>query len=123
MHLELGQLRALAVLADELSFTRAARRLGVAQPALSAQISRIERRLGRKLVERSTRSVVLTPAGQDLVARARRVLAEAEADSADAPETSTGRGADAAGADLPGTGGSWSRRGPLASQPPAGLDG
>lgn len=80
MHLELRQLRALAVLAEELSFTRAARRLGVAQPALSAQISRIERRLGRKLVERSTRSVVLTPAGQDLVARARRVLAEADGD-------------------------------------------
>ena len=86
MHIELRQLRALAVLAEELSFTRAARRLGVAQPALSAQISRIERRLGRKLVERSTRSVVLTPAGQDLVARARRVLAEADADPADAPE-------------------------------------
>jgi DNA-binding transcriptional LysR family regulator len=80
VHLELRQLRALAVLAEELSFTRAARRLGVAQPALSAQISRIERRLGRKLVERSTRSVVLTPAGQDLVARARRVLAEADDD-------------------------------------------
>ena len=77
MHLELGQLRALTVLAEELSFTRAARRLGIAQPALSAQISRIERRLGRKLVERSTRSVTLTPAGEDLVARARRVLADA----------------------------------------------
>jgi DNA-binding transcriptional LysR family regulator len=85
VHLELGQLRALAVLADELSFTRAARRLGVAQPALSAQISRIERRLGRKLVERSTRSVVLTPAGHDLVARARRVLAEADCLPLDPP--------------------------------------
>lgn len=78
MQFQLGQLRALAVLADELSFTRAARRLGVAQPALSAQISRIERRLGHKLVERSTRSVALTPVGEDLVARARRVLAEAD---------------------------------------------
>jgi DNA-binding transcriptional LysR family regulator len=85
VHLELGQLRALAVLAEELSFTRAARRLGVAQPALSAQISRIERRLGRKLVERSTRSVVLTPAGEDLVARARRVLAEVDAEPAPDP--------------------------------------
>jgi DNA-binding transcriptional LysR family regulator len=78
VHLVVGQLRALAVLADELSFTRAARRLGIAQPALSAQISRIERRLGRKLVERSTRSVVLTPAGLELVDRARRFLAEAD---------------------------------------------
>lgn len=76
MHLQVGQLRALAALGEELSFTRAARRLGVAQPALSAQISRMERRLGRKLVERSTRSVELTPAGADLLARARRMLAE-----------------------------------------------
>lgn len=78
MQLELGQLRSLAVLAEELSFTRAARRLGVAQPALSAQIGRLERRLGCKLVERSTRSVELTPAGADLLALARRVLAEAD---------------------------------------------
>lgn len=85
MHLELGQLRALAVLAEELSFTRAARRLGVAQPALSAQISRMERRLGWKLVERSTRSVELTPAGRDLLVRARRVLAEADGEVSDQP--------------------------------------
>lgn len=78
MHLELRHLRALVVLAEELSFTRAARRLGIAQPALSAQISRLERRLGAKLVERSTRSVELTPAGRDLLLRAQRALAEAE---------------------------------------------
>ena len=78
MHLELRHLRALVVLAEELSFTRAARRLGIAQPALSAQISRLERRLGAKLVERSTRSVELTPTGRDLLLRAQRALAEAE---------------------------------------------
>ena len=76
MHLEVEQLRALATLAEELNFTRAARRLGVAQPALSARISRMERRLGRKLVERNTRSVRLTEAGADLLARARPMLAE-----------------------------------------------
>lgn len=85
VHLELSQLRALAVLAEELSFTRAARRLGIAQPALSARIGRIERRLGRKLVERNTRSVTLTPAGEDLVARARRVLADAGDPAGGAP--------------------------------------
>lgn len=79
MHLEVEQLRALATLAEELNFTRAARRLGVAQPALSARISRMERRLGRKLVERSTRSVRLTEAGADLLARARPMLAQADA--------------------------------------------
>jgi DNA-binding transcriptional LysR family regulator len=78
MHLQLRHLRALVVLAEELSFTRAARRLGIAQPALSTQISRLERRLGRRLVERSTRSVELTPAGEDLLGRARRALAESE---------------------------------------------
>ncbi len=78
MRLELRHLHALVVLAEELSFTRAARRLGIAQPALSAQISRLERRLGSRLVERSTRSVELTPAGQDLLGRARRALADAE---------------------------------------------
>lgn len=76
VHLQMRQLRALAVLADELSFTRAARRLGICQPALSAQIRRMEQRLGTKLVERSTRSVELTAAGADLLARARRLLAE-----------------------------------------------
>ena len=70
MHLEVEQLRALATLAEELNFTRAARRLGVAQPALSARISRMERRLGRKLVERST----LTDAGVELLARAKPIL-------------------------------------------------
>jgi len=74
MHLEVEQLRALATLAEELNFTRAARRLGVAQPALSARISRMERRLGRKLVERSTRSVQLTDAGLELLARAKPML-------------------------------------------------
>lgn len=78
MHLEVEQLRALATLAEELNFTRAARRLGVAQPALSARISRMERRLGRKLVERSTRSVRLTEAGADLLARARPMLEDAQ---------------------------------------------
>ena len=78
MRLDLRQLRAFVVLAEELSFTRAASRLGIAQPALSAQLSRIERRLGAPLLRRSTRSVELTPAGEALLARARRVLAEAD---------------------------------------------
>ena len=78
MRLDAGQLRALATLAEELSFTRAARRLGVAQPALSARIRRMERRLGRQLVERSTRSVRITPAGQDLLTRAGPMLSATE---------------------------------------------
>jgi hypothetical protein len=95
---ELRHLRALVVLAEELSFTRAARRLGIAQPALSAQISRLERRLGSKLVERSTRSVELTSAGHELLALARRALAEADPNPGGRP--ATGSGGD--GGDTPG---------------------
>jgi DNA-binding transcriptional LysR family regulator len=66
-------------LADELHFTRAAAREHVAQPALSQQIRRLEAELGLPLVNRTTRRVSLTPAGELLVARARRALAELEA--------------------------------------------
>jgi len=74
--MDLRQLRYLVALADELSFTRAAAREHVAQPALSQQIRRLEDELAVVLVERTTRRVRITDAGQLLVARARRMLAE-----------------------------------------------
>jgi DNA-binding transcriptional LysR family regulator len=77
--MELRQLRSLVTLADERHFTRAAARLHIAQPALSQQIRRLEDELGIALVDRTTRHVALTPAGERLVGRARRVLAEVEA--------------------------------------------
>src|SRR5579875_3155222 len=77
--MELRQLRYLVALAEELSFTRAAANEHVAQPALSQQIKRLEEEVGLALVERTTRHVRLTEAGQLLVVRARRVLAELEA--------------------------------------------
>jgi LysR family transcriptional regulator, transcription activator of glutamate synthase operon len=77
--MELRQLRYLVAVADELHFTRAAAREHVAQPALSQQIRRLEEEVGLPLVERSTRRVVLTEAGETLVAGARRMLAELEA--------------------------------------------
>lgn len=76
--MELRQLRYLVALADERHFTRAAAREHVAQPALSQQLRRLESELGLTLVERTTRRVALTDAGELLVARARRVLAELE---------------------------------------------
>jgi LysR family transcriptional activator of glutamate synthase operon len=76
--MELRQLRYLVALAEELNFTRAAANEHVAQPALSQQIRRLENELGLALVERTTRHVALTEAGQLLVVRARRVLAELE---------------------------------------------
>jgi LysR family transcriptional activator of glutamate synthase operon len=77
--MELRQLRYLVALAEELNFTRAAEREHVAQPALSQQIRRLEDEVGLALVERTTRHVALTQAGEVLVVRARRVLAELSA--------------------------------------------
>jgi DNA-binding transcriptional LysR family regulator len=81
--MELRQLRYLVALADEEHFTRAAAKVHVAQPALSQQIRRLEQEIGLPLVVRTTRRVRLTEAGELLVARARRVLAEVDAARAD----------------------------------------
>src|SRR5947209_7423958 len=81
--MELSQLRYLVALAEELHFTRAAAREHIAQPALSQQIRRLEDEVGLALVERTTRRVSITAAGNLLVARARRVLAELEAADAE----------------------------------------
>jgi LysR family transcriptional activator of glutamate synthase operon len=77
--MELRQLRYLVALADERHFTRAAAREHIAQPALSQQIRRLEDELGLTLVERTTRRVAMTQAGELLVGRARRMLAELDA--------------------------------------------
>jgi DNA-binding transcriptional LysR family regulator len=81
--MDLRQLRYLVALAEELNFTRAAASEHIAQPALSQQIRRLEDELGLALVERTTRHVSLTAAGELLVVRARRVLAELEAAQAE----------------------------------------
>ncbi|MBL1286776.1 LysR family transcriptional regulator [Streptomyces sp. For3] len=67
-------LRAFVAVAEELHFTRAAARLYVAQQALSRDIRRLERELGRALFVRTTRQVTLTPDGERLLPHARRVL-------------------------------------------------
>src|SRR5581483_3106553 len=77
--MDLRQLRYLVALAEEQHFTRAAEREHIAQPALSQQIRRLEDELGLPLVERTTRSVAMTDAGNLLVGRARRILAEVDA--------------------------------------------
>ncbi len=77
--MELRQLRYLVALDDERHFTRAAARLHIAQPALSQQVKRLEDEVGVALVDRTTRHVALTPAGELLVAGARRALAELDA--------------------------------------------
>jgi DNA-binding transcriptional LysR family regulator len=76
---ELRHLRAFVTVAEELNFTRAARRLFIAQQALSTQIRQLEQRIGTQLLIRSSRSVTLTPAGHALFAQARLLIAGAEA--------------------------------------------
>jgi len=76
---ELRQLEYFAAVARLGQFTRASRELNVAQPAVSQQIKRLEGELGLELFNRSTRRVELTEAGTLLLARAHRILAEAEA--------------------------------------------
>jgi DNA-binding transcriptional LysR family regulator len=71
---ELRHLRSLVTLAREGNFTRAARRLRIAQPALSQQIRSLERELGVLLVARTNRTSGLTEAGARLVARAEGIL-------------------------------------------------
>ncbi|GAB2541012.1 LysR family transcriptional regulator [Nocardia heshunensis] len=68
-------LRYFLVLAQELNFTRAAARIGIAQPALSARMRRLEAELGTALLVRNTRSVVLTTAGAALAESAPPALA------------------------------------------------
>lgn len=65
-------------LADHLHFGRAAAASFVSQPTLSTQIRKLEEELGVALVERAPRNVMLTAAGRDVAARARRVMAEIE---------------------------------------------
>lgn len=72
--LEVRQLRYFAAVAEELHFGRAAARLGMAQPPLSRAVRELERQLGVKLLERTTRSVSLTPAGEVLLRDAQNVL-------------------------------------------------
>ena len=72
--LEVRQLRYFVAVAEELHFGRAAERLGMAQPPLSRAIRDIERSLGVRLLERTTRNVALTPAGETLLRDARHAL-------------------------------------------------
>src|SRR3954469_16766789 len=60
------------------SFTQAARLLGMPNTTVSAKVARLEKRLGVTLIQRTTRKLYVTPAGQDYFARCMRGLAEIE---------------------------------------------
>ena len=77
--MELRQLEYLVAVVEEGSFTRAAQRERVAQPAVSAQIRRLERMVGQQLLTRSSREVRRTEAGAALLPHARAALAAVRA--------------------------------------------
>src|SRR3954470_2683017 len=87
---ELRQLRTFVAVAEELSFTRAAQRLHLAQQAVSKSVAQLERELGVELLERTTREVRLTGAGAALLKAGRPVLEAADAAFARAREVGGG---------------------------------
>jgi len=72
--IKLKDLRYLVAVADTRHFGRAAERCFVSQPTLSAQLKKLEQYLGVQLIERQPNNVSLTDAGEQIVARARRIL-------------------------------------------------
>src|SRR5215469_665312 len=77
MHMELRQLAYFLTIAEERSFTRAAQRIPIAQPAISQQIHRLETELSEQLFVRDRHGIRLTPAGDALLPYARAMLADA----------------------------------------------
>jgi DNA-binding transcriptional LysR family regulator len=90
VNVELRHLRYFVAVAEELHFTRAARRVHIAQQPLSAAIARLEQQLGVTLLERTTRRVELTEAGEALLEPARAALRAV--DEALAAAQAAGRG-------------------------------
>jgi LysR family transcriptional regulator, cyn operon transcriptional activator len=75
---DLRHLRAFVAVVDAKGFARAGERLNLSQPALSRQIHALERDLGVRLFDRTGHGVQLTPQGQDLIVRSRRLLADVQ---------------------------------------------
>jgi len=74
--LSLPRIRNFVAVAEERQFRRAAERIGLSQPALSAQLRELEEFLGTALLSRTTRSVHLTAEGEKFLVRARNILAD-----------------------------------------------
>lgn len=92
MDVELRQFRYFIAVAEELHFSRAAERLHLDQPTLSRHIRRLEEKLGVRLLDRTTRSVTLTGAGQAFLEKAREVIEAAHSAVNAAVDAGGGRG-------------------------------
>ncbi|RVU27866.1 LysR family transcriptional regulator [Streptomyces antnestii] len=86
----LAQLTSFVAVAEELHFTRAAERLQMTQPPLSRQIQLLEHDLGVRLLDRTNRSVRLTPAGRTFLNEARHILRQSEHAALAVRQVSTG---------------------------------
>jgi len=75
---DLNELQVFAQVSQSLSFTQAAKQLGLPKSAVSRAVSSLERRLGVQLIERTTRKVTLTEVGRVYLGRCQRVMEEAE---------------------------------------------
>ena len=88
--MELRHLKYFVAVAEELSFSRAAERVRVAQPALSAQIRSLEEELGVQLLERHSRGVALTQVGKVFLREARLAIQQADRAAISAQEAARG---------------------------------
>jgi DNA-binding transcriptional LysR family regulator len=78
VEVELRHLRAFVAVAASRSFTRAAEQLFITQPALTRTIRQLESLLGAALIDRNTHPVSLTPAGEEFLPYASRILSDLE---------------------------------------------
>lgn len=105
--MELYQLRYFVEAAEEGNITRAAKRLSIAQPALSQQLRNLEEELGAQLMIRGRRGARLTAAGESFLPRARIVLEEAESAKTAVSNVTRLRAGRLAVASIPAMSGCW----------------